>query len=95
VDRYSFLVELFHFLLHAGLSRRTAENFHTSLHNNLQKHSLQIASQNITRSTSRLDSPIMHSMTVIGEGGKLAPEKEICEPGDGITAFPVPLRPTL
>jgi len=45
-------------------------------------YALQIASQNITRSTSCKDSKIVHSMTVTDEGDEMAPEKEICEPGD-------------
>ena len=45
-------------------------------------YALQIASQNIDRASSREDSETVHSMTVTGEGDELAPEKEICEPGD-------------
>ena len=41
-------------------------------------YALQIASQNITRSTSCKDSKIVHSMTVTGDGNELAPEMEIC-----------------
>jgi hypothetical protein len=41
-------------------------------------YALQIASQNIIRSTSRKDSNIVHSMTVTGDGDELAPEREIC-----------------
>jgi hypothetical protein len=45
-------------------------------------YALQIASHNIDRASSREDSETVHSMTVTGEGDELAPEKEICEPGD-------------
>jgi len=51
-------------------------------HTGLLLYALQIASQNIDRSTSLEDPDIVHSMTVTGEGDELAPEKEICEPGD-------------
>jgi len=51
-------------------------------HTGLLLYSLQIASQNIDRSTSFEDPEIVHSMTVTDEGDELAPEKEICEPGD-------------
>jgi hypothetical protein len=45
-------------------------------------YALQIASQNITRSSSREAPEMVHSMTVTGEGDELAPEKEFCEKGD-------------
>ena len=45
-------------------------------------YAIQIASQNIDRDSDRENSEIVHSMTVTGEGDELAPEKEICEPGD-------------
>jgi len=45
-------------------------------------YALQIASQNIDRTSSMEPSETVHSMTVTGEGDELAPEKEICEPGD-------------
>jgi hypothetical protein len=41
-------------------------------------YALQIASQNINRSTTSNDSKIVHSMTVTGDGDELAPEMEIC-----------------
>ena len=41
-------------------------------------YALQIASQNINRSTTSKDSKIVHSMTVTGDGDELAPEMEIC-----------------
>jgi hypothetical protein len=45
-------------------------------------YALQIASQNIDRKSFRAKSEIVHSITVTDEGDELAPEKEICEPGD-------------
>jgi len=45
-------------------------------------YALQIASQNIARSSSREAPEMVQSMTVTGEGDELAPEKEICEPSD-------------
>ena len=51
-------------------------------HTGLLLYALQIASQNITRSTSCKDSKIVHSMTVTGDGDELALEMEICGPRD-------------
>jgi hypothetical protein len=51
-------------------------------HTGLLLYALQIASQNIDRSSVRINSDSVHSMTVTGEGDELAPEEEICEPGD-------------
>jgi hypothetical protein len=51
-------------------------------HTGLLLYALQIASQNIDRSSSREASETVHSMTVTGEGDELAPEKEVCEPVD-------------
>jgi hypothetical protein len=48
-------------------------------------YAIQIASQNIDRSSSFEDPDIVHSMTVTSEGDELAPEKEICEPSDCAT----------
>jgi hypothetical protein len=45
-------------------------------------YAIQIASQNIDRASFRKDSETVHSMTVTGEGDELAPEEEVCEPGD-------------
>ena len=45
-------------------------------------YALQIASQNIDRDSFCEDSETVHSMTVTGEGDELAPEEEVCEPGD-------------
>jgi hypothetical protein len=45
-------------------------------------YALQIASQNIDRASYRKDPETVHSMTVTGEGDELAPEEEVCEPGD-------------
>jgi len=45
-------------------------------------YALQIASQNIDRASFRKDPETVHSMTVTGEGDELAPEEEVCEPGD-------------
>jgi len=56
-------------------------------HTGLLLYALQIASQNIDRASSREDedSESVHSMTVTGEGDELAPETEVCEPGDCAT----------
>ena len=51
-------------------------------HTGLLLYALQIASQNIDRSSYRMDSDSVQSMTVSGEGDELAPEEKICEPGD-------------
>jgi hypothetical protein len=51
-------------------------------HTGLLLYALQIASQNIDRAAPRINSEMVHSMTVTGEGDELAPEEEICEPGD-------------
>jgi hypothetical protein len=51
-------------------------------HTGLLLYALQIASQNIDRTSYRMNSDSVQSMTVTGEGDELAPEKEICEPGD-------------
>ena len=48
-------------------------------HTGLLLYALQIASQHIT---SLEDPEIVHSMTVTDEGDEMAPEKEVCEPGD-------------
>jgi hypothetical protein len=48
-------------------------------------YALQIASQNIDRASSLEGSEPVHSMTLTGEGDELAPEKEVCEPGDCAT----------
>ena len=48
-------------------------------------YALQIASQNIDRASYRKDPETVHSMTVTGEGDELAPETEVCEPGDCAT----------
>jgi hypothetical protein len=48
-------------------------------------YALQIASQNIAHASYRGDSESVHSMTVTGEGDELAPEEEVCEPGDCAT----------
>jgi hypothetical protein len=54
-------------------------------HTGLLLYAVQIASQNIDRDSERENSEIVHSMTVTSEGDELAPEKEICEPGDCAT----------
>jgi hypothetical protein len=56
-------------------------------HTGLLLYALQIASQNIDRASSREDedSESVRSMTVTDEGEELAPEKEVCEPGDCAT----------
>jgi hypothetical protein len=51
-------------------------------HTGLLLYALQIASQHIDRSSSLEDPEIVHSMTVTDEGDEMAPEKEVCEPGD-------------
>ena len=51
-------------------------------HTGLLLYALQIASQNIDHSSSRLNSETVHSLTLTGEGDELAPEEEVCEPGD-------------
>jgi hypothetical protein len=51
-------------------------------HTGLLLYALQIASQNISRSSSGEDAEIVHSMTVTEEGDELAPEEKVCEPAD-------------
>jgi len=51
-------------------------------HTGLLLYALQIASQNIPRSSSPENSEIVHPMTVTEEGDELAPKKEVCEPAD-------------
>jgi len=51
-------------------------------HTGLLLYALQIASQNIPRSSSREATEMVHSMTVNDDGDELAPEKSICEIGD-------------
>jgi hypothetical protein len=45
-------------------------------------YAIQIASQNLNRSTTSKNSQIARSMTLTGKGDQLAPKKEICESGD-------------
>jgi len=54
-------------------------------HTGLLLYALQIASQNIDRTSYRMNSDSVQSMTVTGEGDELAPEKEVCEPADCAT----------
>jgi hypothetical protein len=54
-------------------------------HTGLLLYALQIASQNIDHDPSWEDPEMVHSMTVTDEGDELAPEKEICEPGECAT----------
>jgi hypothetical protein len=51
-------------------------------HTGLLLYALQIASQNIDRKSYHPDSEMVRSMTVTAEGDELAPEEEVCEPGD-------------
>ncbi len=48
----------------------------------LLHYAVQIASQNIDRTSDRENSEIVHSMTVTDEGDEMAPQKVICEPAD-------------
>ncbi|HEY1210258.1 MAG TPA: hypothetical protein VGE85_12875 [Terracidiphilus sp.] len=67
--------------IQAAISQIAAASLSSRLdarHTGLLLYALQIASQNITRSTSCKDSKIVHSMTVTGDGDALAPEMEIC-----------------
>jgi len=71
--------------IQAAISQVTAASLSSRLnarHTGLLLYAIQIASQNINRSTSRRDSKIVHSMTVTGDGDELAPEMEICGPRD-------------
>ena len=71
--------------IQAAISQVTAASLSSRLNarrTGLLLYALQIASQNLTRSTSRKNSQIAHSRIVSGYGKDQAPEKEICEPGD-------------
>jgi len=71
--------------IQVALSRITAAFLSSRLdarHTGLLLYALQIASQNIARTSSREAPEMVNSMTVTSEGDELAPEKEICEPAD-------------
>lgn len=67
--------------IQAAITQVTAASLSARLNarrTGLLLYAIQIASQNITRSTSCKDSKIVCSMTVTGDGDELAPEMETC-----------------